>query len=56
MNAGIAVTYRPGHCKMLELQINKFVDPAFYTDHDDIYIYKINEKEAVKFVFIYLTH
>ena len=21
---------------MLELQINKFVDPAFYTDHDNM--------------------
>ena len=26
---------------MLELQINKFVDPAFYTDHDDIYFYLV---------------
>ena len=23
---------------MLELQINKFVDPAFYTNHDDMFI------------------
>ena len=23
-----------GDCKMPELQINKFVDPAFYTDHN----------------------
>ena len=28
--------YCRGHCKMLELQINKVVDPAFYTDHDNI--------------------
>ena len=25
-----------GHRNMPELKINKFVDPAFYTDHDDI--------------------
>ena len=23
-------------CKMPELQINKFVDPAFYTDHNSL--------------------
>ena len=28
--------YRGGHCKMPELQINKVVDPAFYTDHNVI--------------------
>ena len=30
---------RRGHCKMLELQVSKFVDPAFYTDHDDMSVY-----------------
>ena len=36
------ITYRHGHCKMLELQINKVVDPAFYTDHDDIQNFMTN--------------
>ena len=31
-----------GHCKMLELQINKVVDPAFYTDHDKLCLSLLN--------------
>ena len=40
-------TYRCGHCKMPELQINKFVDLVFYTDHDDIW-YLAYIKESTK--------
>ena len=32
----LVITYHRDHYKMPELQINIFVDPAFYTDRDDI--------------------
>ena len=53
--SGLIFTYRRGHCKMPELQINKFVDLAFYTDHDNIFNYTISIS-IVKVLFFIHVH